>query len=184
MQPTLLIGLCLAASLLLPVTGAVAQEREVSLDHSGSVGVIANAGPEFSYAILAECLTCDRREALSALSLLFEIGATVAPWHEGDELLVRFRWMRLSRAVGEMAMVGYRSYFGSDELKTFVELDAQAAIRPQLAFGLRPALGVMYELSPLVGLSFEAGVSIGLASGLRVGFEALVGIQGRTYLLE
>src|SRR5690606_4308817 len=162
----------------------LAQAQQSRLDHAGSAGLLVSAGPEYSYGIVAECLTCDRREPISELSLLLELGASLAVGDEGDEVLLRFRWIRLSGAIGEMAMLGYRNYFGRDEFKTFLELDLQGTFRPQLAFGVSLARGVISEWSPVFGVSSEAGASFGLGRGYRVGFEALVGIQGRSYLFE
>ncbi|HCF59530.1 MAG TPA: hypothetical protein DFS52_16245 [Myxococcales bacterium] len=171
------------AALLVPAM-AGAQRSEVSLDHSGSLGLLAGAGAEFSTTEVAACLACEPTETFVEVGAVLDLGLTAAIGREGNELALRLRLIRLTGAVGEALFVGYRNYFGRDEWKTFAAFDLMGTLRPIQAGGVRAAFGVMYDLSPILGLYGEAGASFALGTGRRFGVEATLGLQGRSYLLE
>ncbi len=163
---------------------AMAQEREYSLDHAGSVGLIVGVGPEYSGSIKADCLFCLGEQTLIGVSGLFDIGATVAINQEGDEIVLRGRLVRLSSSNGESLLLGYRKYFGRDEIKTFASLDLQASFRPVKTLGARGSFGVMYDFSPIFGIWLDGGGSFGFGYGRRFGLETTIGMQARSYLFE
>lgn len=163
---------------------ALAQQPEVSLEHSGSLGLLAGAGAEFATTESANCLTCRPTETFDDVGAVLDLGLTAAIGREGNELALKFRLIRLTPAVGEALFFGYRNYFGRDEWKTFAAFDLMGMLRPIKAGGARAAFGVMCDLSPIFGLYGEVGASFALGAGRRFGVDATVGLQGRSYLLE
>jgi hypothetical protein len=164
--------------------GSLAQEREYSLDHAGSVGFIVGVGPEYSGSIKADCLFCLGEQTLVDVSGVFDIGATVAINQEGDEIVLRGRLVRLSSSNGESLLLGYRKYFGREEIKTFASLDLQTTFRPVKTMGVRGSFGVMYDFSPILGIWLDGGGSFGFGYGRRFGLETTIGMQARSYLFE
>src|SRR5216684_4212506 len=80
-------------------------------------------------------------------------------------------------------MVG-RSYFGQEQIKTFIDLDARADLAPTFALGPRLGFGVQFEVLPTLGLFAAVAAHAGGGNGLVFGAEAFAGIQFRSYLLE
>lgn len=175
-------GVVLAASLVAaPVR---AGERVLSLEHDGSVGVFLTAAPEFSSLTLSECVTCITTSVVDGFDLVNDLGVSISPEGWGAELLLRFRYVSLSRAKGEAVLFGYRRYFGRDEVKTFMELDLHATFRPVLTGGARAGFGVMWDFSPVMGLWADLAGSFGVGRGRRFGAELAIGFQARSYLLQ
>jgi hypothetical protein len=85
---------------------------------------------------------------------------------------------------GEALLAGYRQYFGSEEWKTFFSFDLEGTARPIKSLGARASLGLMRELSEVLGAYADAGASFGFGGGRRFGVELGVGLQARSYLLE
>ncbi len=181
--PGLAGALAIALALAAPAA-ASAQEREVALDHAGSVGLIAAAGPEWGTFEIGRCPTCQIDRVLAGFSVLLDVGGTVAVGQEGSELALRLRLVGASELRGVAAAFGYRHFFGFEELKTYFSFDLLADFAPALAGGARASFGAMYELSPVLGLYSEAGASFALGQGRRFGAELTFGLQARSYWLQ
>jgi hypothetical protein len=160
--------------LLVMLAGAAAaQER---WDHRGSVGLLAGFGVEGRSSI-------GIMQSDSGARLFPELGGTLAlsdRWH----LKLAGRLSLLGQSLGVMIIAGVRSTYGQ-RFKTFFDLDASVNAVPVFTIGPRVAFGVQYELFDVVGAFTSAGVNFGVGpAGARIGFEFLVGLQFRSYLLE
>ena len=181
-MPRLLL-LVLLAAFLAPAP-AVAQEREPSYEHTGSVGGTVSLGAELVALQRPSCATCAEAASFSALTPFIDLGGTLAVGAGGNELALKLRLHRFTEAAGESLFFGFRTYFGKDRFKTLFAGDLQVSFRPLLALGGRVAVGALYELSPVLAMYSEGGVEFGIGSGKRFGGEVLIGIQGRSYLFE
>ncbi|MCU0698073.1 MAG: hypothetical protein MUC96_16325 [Myxococcaceae bacterium] len=152
---------------------AFAQER---WDHRGSVGLLTGVGVEGRTSIGV-------MQSDSGARLLPEVGGTLAlseRWH----LKLAGRLALLGPQVGVMILAGVRSTYGQ-RFKTFFDLDASVNAVPLFTIGPRVAFGVQYELAEIVGAFASAGVNFGVGpAGARLGFELMIGLQFRSYLLE
>jgi len=173
----------LLAAVLVSVPAGAA-ERDLSLEHEGSVGLFLAAAPEYSALTLGDCVFCTGDRSIVGVNLVTDFGATIAVGGWGSELLLRFRYVSLSTAKGESVLFGYRKYFGRDEIKTFVGLDVQFTFRPVITLGARAGFGVMWDFSPIMGLWAEVDGSFGVGLGRRFGAELAIGFQARSYLLQ
>jgi hypothetical protein len=169
---------------LLPAPPALAQAREASLDHSGSLGLLVGVAPEWGTFELSACPTCEVDRVLGGYSALLDLGGTMAVGQEGSELALRLRLTLLSALRGAAVQFGYRHFFGRDAFKTYFSFDLRSDLAPALTVGARAGFGAMFELSPLVGLYAEPGASFGIGQGRRFGAEFFVGAQFRSFLLE
>jgi len=73
----------------------------------------------------------------------------------------------------------YRSYFGTEQWKTFFELGVWAPLRSRLALGPLVTLGVAYDFSRYSGLFVDGGFATGLGGARVASFNASVGGQIR-----
>ena len=190
-----LLAAVLGAGCLAGLASARAQEREPTREHDGSLGVFAALGVEYSSTVVADCFFCtgssvgsDGKVRLARTidgpDALLDLGGSVAVGQAGSELILRARWAFLSPARGFSLMLGYRKYWGKDELKTFVAADVVATFVPLTAFGVRPGFGVMWDFSSIMGLWAEAAGTFQAGWGRRFGAELTIGFQARSYLLE
>lgn len=173
-----------AAALALVVPEARAQRREATLDHAGSVGFIAALGEGYSTSEVASCPACASTRVIVGFGTLLDVGGTIAVGERSSEIALRLRLERLAPAPGEALLLGYRQYFGREEWKTFFSLDGVGTFRPIRTIGARAALGLMRELSPVLGVYGDFGAAFGIGGGRRFGVEFAVGLQARSYLLE
>jgi hypothetical protein len=152
---------------------ALAEER---WDHRGSVSLLTGMGVEGRTSIGV-------MQSDSGARLLPEVGGTLA-LSERWNLKLAGRLALLGPQMGVMVLGGVRSTFGQ-RFKTFFDLDLSVNAVPIFTIGPRVAFGVQYELSEIVGAFASAGVNFGVGpSGARLGFELMVGLQFRSYLLE
>lgn len=75
--------------------------------------------------------------------------------------------------------VGYRSFAGDWEWKTFFDVSAFGRILPIWGVGARIGAGVQRELSQHVGIFFSTGGSVAGGDGLQVGYDLGIGLQLR-----
>lgn len=177
------------------VPAALAQGRELTREHDGSLGAFAAVGGEYTSLVIADCFACTgstvdadgtvhRARTIDGPDMVLDVGGSMAVGQAGGEFLLRGRLVFLSTARGFSLMVGYRKYWGKDDIKTFVAADVLATLEPLVTFGLRPGFGVMWDFSPIMGLYAEANGSFTLGWGRRFGAELTIGFQARSYLLE
>ena len=169
---------CLVALLALTLPPvARADER---LDHRGALGLVIAPGLEYA------ALSFAPGESIhDAVGLVVEVDPTFGLGSDGNELVLRLRVTQGSPGgVGFGIGAAYRAYFGRDEWKTYFQLGLKADTAPHLAVGPAADFGLMYELSPAIGFFLQPGLSVEFGRGVRFGAGALVGIQGRTYVLE
>lgn len=158
-----------------PATG-FAEER---LDHRGALGLVVAPGLEYAAVTFAP-----GENASDAVRPLLELGPTFGLGTSGNELVLRLRLLKGTSDLGVGLGGGYRAYFGRDTWKTYFQVGLKADTAPHLALGPSADFGVMAELSPLMGFFLQPGLSVEIGRGLRVGAGAMLGIQGRTYVLE
>jgi len=166
--------LATAVATFLVTVPAVAQER---WDHRGSLGVFITPG-----------VAAAGRVGLTTGSdfrprFLTDVGGTIALGDDGDELRVygRVLWPQPLIAAGA---VGYRGFFGRDRWKTFFDLELMADVAPLFNFGPRVGMGVVYELSSIVGISAGVGAHFGAGSTFLFVADGQLSLQFRSYLLE
>ena len=184
LRPVLLAVACALAG---APAAAHGQQRELSREHDGSLGLFAALGAEYANLVVADCFFCGESgragSTIVGVDALLDVGGTMAVG-PGGELLARFRLVFLSPARGESVLFGYRKYWGKDELKTFLSFDLMGTFRPVQTFGARPGFGVMWDFSPVVGAWLDAAGTFGIGRGRRFAGELTVGLQARSYLLE
>ncbi len=148
-------------------------------DHRGAVGLLLGYGMAFKDRVISGHLI--EQSSLVAGML----GGTYAIGTEGNELELLAQGFRIVGGGSAWAVSGgYRSYFGQEQIKTFIDLDARADIAPTFAFGPRLGFGVQFELLPTLGLFAAVAAHAGGGNGLVFGAEVFAGIQIRSYLLE
>ena len=155
-----------------------------SLDHGGSLGLSVGAFGNYSSSEKASCLTCETSAVATGWSGSLDIAASVGIGWEGAEFFVRFELQRLGQVPGENLSLGLRNYFGREEWKTFLDLEAVAAFRPVGGGGLRGGFGVIWDFHPLFGLWAEARAAIILGHGRTFGAQLGLGLQFRSYLFQ
>lgn len=149
-------------------------------DHRGSLGVTVAAGGEFATAI-STTGTGDRGGRIP-----LEVGATLALFDRTELRLAG----RVAPGIPPLATLGgslyagIRNSFGFEQWKTFFDLELAVHVAPMLSFGGRVAVGLQYDLLPIMGLYVQLGGQLGGAAGLRLSFEGMAGVQFRTYLFE
>jgi hypothetical protein len=90
---------------------------------------------------------------IAELSAALDVGATMAVGESGSDMVLRGRLVFLSAARGGSVLFGYRKYFGRDQVKTYASFDLQGTFRPVKTLGARAGFGVMYDFSPLLGVT-------------------------------
>jgi hypothetical protein len=149
-------------------------------DHRGSVGLLFGAGVDFK-----DSVPSGHQERDQGVRMNIDAGGTLAIGHDGNEAKV---WGRGSfgASTKDWAIgAGYRGYFGAEQFKTFFDLDAVFHLTPFFTVGPRLGIGIQYEIVPVVGIFAATGAQIGGGpGGLRVSFDAMAGLQFRSYLLE
>lgn len=163
--------------LLLLTASARAGER---FDHRGSLGLLVGAGGE--YVMLSSTAVSPDFGPRVPL----DVGGTLAlserlALHLGGRLSVP---LLEGRPFAGALFAGLRNVHGVDRWKTFLALDLCVHVAPAFIAGLRGAFGVQYEFLPVLGAFAQLGGQLGGGQGLRLSFEASVGLQFRTYVLE
>ena len=159
--------------LLLPAV-ALADER---FDHRGAVALLVGGG--------GSILDVDTPVlAVHGNRGLVDLGGTWAIGYNGNELLGQVRVALGGTVLDWSVMAGYRGYFGYDRLKTFLDVQLVALVKPTFLIGPRLGGGVQFELTPNVGVFAGLGFQIGAGTGLLFSRELFGGIQLRSYLLE
>jgi len=162
-----------AVLLIAVATPVLAQER---WDHRGSVGLLTGFGYENRLSITQGGNDTGHR-------LFPELGGTLAISQTWSATL-RSRLTVLGSSVGLSFLGGFRSSFG-ERFKTFVDLDLAFHALPIVTVGPHVGFGVQYELTSVIGAFAAAGVQFGFSPvGIRLGLEAMIGLQFRSYLLE
>lgn len=162
----------LALALFCLSGAALAQER---WDHNGSIGVHTGFGVEGRTSI-------GIGQSDGGARLFPELGLTFAVANRW-ELKAAGRVTFLG-PLGVAFLAGARSSFG-DQFKTFFDLDLNVHVVPIFTIGPRIAFGVQYEFTSIIGAFASAGMQFGVGpAGIRLGFEAMIGLQLRSYLLE
>ncbi|MBI5547879.1 MAG: hypothetical protein HY901_28685 [Deltaproteobacteria bacterium] len=188
MKPAHLTALC--ALVLLVPAHLHAQDRELTREHNGSLGFFLSLGTEYSAIVDADCVFCTgssegvRARSITGANSLLDLGGTMAIGQSGSELTLRGRLVFLSPARGESLLLGYRKYWGKDEIKTFVSAELMGTFRPVQTLGARAGFGAMWDFSPVMGLWLDAAGTFGFGYGRRFGGELSIGFQARSYLLE
>jgi len=151
------------------------------LDHRGALGISPEVGGEE-----ADFLRVQSNDVQASVSTRLTLGLelTLGLGTEGNEIVVLGRYLYNRSDPGGAAGVAYRGYFGRDELKTYFQGGIKADTAPRFAIGPWAQLGVMYELSSLVGVFAQAELSAEISQGIRVGLGISGGVQFRTYVLE
>jgi hypothetical protein len=168
-----LVRLC-GVSALLAAALASAQER---FDHRGSIGLTAATGGEIATARAAS------GGSDIGPRLPVELGGTFA-LGDHNELRAAVRLSVLGPQLGWSTYAGLRSSFGAERWKTFFDLDFAAHLAPVWTLGARVAVGLQYDVLPVMGVFTALGGQLGGGAGLRLSFELMAGLQFRTYLLE
>ena len=142
------------------------------------------AGISGNYGSLerSACPTCETDQVVTGWEGSLDLAGTLAAGWEGAEFVLRFSLTRLGQRPGEAVSLGFRHYFGKDEWKTFLSLEALGVIRPLGAGGLRGGFGAAWDFSPVFGLWAEFSAVFALGEGRFFGARLGVGIQARTYL--
>ncbi len=162
----------LFAVLVLTALAAPAEER---WDHRGAVGLTVAAGGDLRTS-LGEAVRDNGGRPL------LELGGTVSVT-ERTELHAAGRlvpWNPLSGVV----MAGFRRATNSDRVKTFLDVHLAVYLATPFTMGPHFAVGVQYELTPIMGVYGALGTHLGFGNGLRLLAELVVGVQFRSYLLE
>lgn len=162
----------IAAALLFLSSGTFAQER---WDHRGAVGLLAAVGGEVRASNSATQVDNGLRGDV-------DLGGTVS-FTDRTELLLLGR-LSLGGAQFFSLTAGIRSGYQLERWRTFFDLSATVHFGSLWTVGPRVAVGVQYELHPLVGLYSTVGGQIGWGAGLRLVGEVSLGVQLRSYLLE
>jgi hypothetical protein len=174
---TVFISLLSSALLGAAAPGALPLDR---LDHRGAVGLTLAVGLEKQDASISHP-TGDQRP--DDLGVALRVMPALSVGDNGNELQLDLRLFKGTN-LGYGLGVGYRGYAGRDELKTFFELGVRADSRPAWAVSGVAGIGLMYELSQLIGLFASGEVAVGYGSALRFSAALFGGVQLRSYLLE
>jgi len=163
--------LCLA----LCVPGAAAADER--FDHRGAVGLLVGGGGEYLSITVPGAQVSGPRFDL-------DLGGTFAIGDDGNELLLLTRAILGGPRLQGALILGYRGYFGTDQVKTYFDLGAAGHLMPEISAGPRVGFGVQLELSSLVGLYAGIAAQLALGTLLRFDGELCLGLQVRTYILE
>lgn len=155
--------------------GALAEER---YDHRGAVGLLVGGAGHRAEAIRYGTF------ADAGWRTSLHLGATVGFTERGDELVAFVRGQFLGPLPNASLYVGYRSYFGPDQWKTFADLGVAVYVAPLALVGPRVAFGLQYDFTSLVGAYAGVGAQAGFGQGVRIEGELVLGVQLRSYLLD
>lgn len=163
-----------AAAALLPVL-ASAQAR---YDHRGALGLTAALGAE---AVTAAGLN---QAGDTGARFPLELGGTLSVTDHSELRLSGRLAPSATRALAGALFAGVRNSFGREQWKTFFDLELAVHLAPLVVVGARGAFGLQYDFLPVMGAYVSLGGQLAGGAGLRLGFEALLGVQLRTYILE
>lgn len=118
-------------------------------------------------------------QATKNVGVLADLGAAWRVGYDQDEVA---GWLRVGRVGDQTALSflgGFRSVFGAEAWKTFIDLSASLRVLPDWSIGPRVAVGVRYALGD--SLEVLSGVGGQLGFGQFVGFdvEAFGGLSWR-----
>jgi len=170
----------LGVALLLITPRVLADER---FDHRGSLGLIV-AGDYSGVDSIG--LSVPKKD--EGLRYVLDLGATRAIGYDGNEVLgmlsLGFDAPTL-QPVDLGVAGGYRGYFGSGRIKTFVDLDLSAHALRLFTVGPRVGIGAQWEIASVLGVFFGLIGELGIGTvELRYSAQLTLGFQPRTYLLE
>lgn len=169
-------ALVVAGALALP---ALAGALEARYDHRGLNGVLIE--PLLAHDTVAVTGHTTRSAWRPALRLAYG-------WDllgEGNELFLGVQsaltgWSDPRREKVRLALdARYRSYFGTEQWKTFFELGLWAPVSSRLAVGPLVGLGVAYDFSRTTGLFADAGFATGLGQARIASFTFSAGASFR-----
>jgi hypothetical protein len=160
--------------LLLTGVPATAADR---LDHRGALGLLLGTGLELGELVQSGTFEEYARPEVS-------LGFSVPVGVEGNELKAWARAAKASEAVAWSFIAGYRGYFGSEQFKTFIDLDAAFDFGPKRAVGPRLGFGLQWEIGSTAGIFAGVAARAGVGSHIRFAAELFAGLQLRSYLLE
>jgi hypothetical protein len=106
-----------------------------------------------------------------------ELGGSLPVGYEEDELFLMGRAGLGTLGPSLLAHGGFRSVFGRDEWRTYVDLGAAVHLRPTFWAGPRVGLGVRRALSETFTLYSGLGGQLGFGSGLRLDIELCAGLR-------
>jgi hypothetical protein len=166
----------------LAVAGLALASRSMALeprfDHRDQRGLLAEVGVA-SDSVVVGGLTSSSSYPTLRLAWGFDLSG------EGDELQlggsVRLgSWSDPSRVRTLSTLdARYRAYFGSEELKTFVELGAWGAVASRVVVGALAGLGLAYDPSRAWGLFAAARFAGGFGQARIASLSAGAGVQLR-----
>lgn len=162
----------------LALCAAPAARADERFDHRGALGVLVGGGGEWMNAASGPGL------GIQGLRVDVNLGGTWAIGVDGNELLVLARAIIGGPVLEGSLVLGYRGYFGQEQVKTYFDVGVAGHLMPELAVGPRLGFGVQYELSPIAGVYAGLAGQVGLGGTLRFDLELCLGLQLRTYLLE
>ena len=167
----------LAAAVVL-LAAPAAPALEPRYDHRDQLGVVAEVDAPRVTATLQGGVSRSVFDLASLrLAFSFDVG------DDGDEIVLGGSWS--PAASGEVALTAwtldarYRGYFGSDELKTFLDAGLIEAVSPRLAAGPRIGFGVADDLDRAWGLLASLGASTAFGEFRSFGVGLGVGVQFR-----
>jgi hypothetical protein len=170
--------LLLAAAVALPGVAAALEPR---FDHRDS------HGPVLETLLARDTLSLSGGGSASSWRPAVRAGWGVDALGEGSDLILAadLALRSLDDPAGERVLLAatlrYRTYFGTEEWKTFVEAGLYAPLRSRLAVGPLVGLGVAYDFSRsggvFVGGEFASAfgearvISLGILGGVQVRFD-------------
>jgi hypothetical protein len=159
------------------ILGAAAGADE-RYDHRGSLGLLFGPGVAFKDEVVGGQIVDD------SFRFPLYLGATMAVAYAGNEVLAESITTFGGAHVDFGGAVGFREYFGEEQVKTFFTLEAAFHITPTFTAGPRASFGIQYDMLPMMGVFALFAADVGLGGGVRFSAETAVGIQLRTYVLE
>jgi len=166
------LGACLLSS------PGLAREGAERYDHQGSLCAVLAPGAAWA--------TSSSDVAVPAVGARWSalLGGGLAVDDDGRELLLLVRASGRGTAADVAALVGFRSYFGGERLRTFADLQLAVSLWPMPLAGPRIGAGVQYELSPVAGAFCAASMLLGFGPALLFAGDLSCGLQLRSYLLQ
>lgn len=164
-----------ACCLALP---AAAWALEPRYDHRDQRGVLAEVGLSRD-SVVVDGLSYPSDRLSLRLAWSFDLSG------EGDELQLggSVRLTNWSDPLGVKSLYGvdalYRAYFGSEELKTFVEVGAWVNLASKVAAGGMAGLGLQYDASRAWGVYVAARFGGGFGEARMATFGLASGVQLR-----
>jgi hypothetical protein len=167
------------ASLLLAAAPALAAALEPRFDHRDT------HGPSLEVLVAHDTVARSGRASVSSLRPAARLAWGFDPLGEGNEVLVGAALALRSlddpgkRRVLLALDARYRSYFGTEEAKTFLDLGIWAPLRSPLAAGPLVGLGGAWDFSRYVGVHLAAAFSTAFGEARVASFSLSVGTQIR-----